>query len=261
MSFYQTKSPLKNGTGSASLVCHPLEASSQLQGIPTVFIVDGDHAACASLAILVTRAGWRAETFASAEDFLARPVELTPGCLILDVFLPGLSGLELQKRAAITCSHIPTIFLSTNGDVPTTVEAMKGGAREFLTKPFRDSELLSALREALERSRIAVAKKAEKQAILSCYGSLSLRQKQVMALVASGLLNKQVGEELGISEITVKAHRGQLMQKMQANSLADLVKMAGRLGLASSETVMLHDHVDRAACPGGLLIEGYAYVA
>lgn len=262
MSFFQTESSLRDGTGSASLVSHPLEASKALQGIPTVFIVDGDQAACESLAILITREGLRAETFASAEEFLAHPVELAPGCLILDVSLPGLSGLELQKRAAIKCSHIPTIFLSGNCDIPMTVEAMKAGAQEFLTKPFRDNELLKAVREALERSRLVVARKAEKQAILRCYGSLSLRQRQVMALVSSGLLNKQVGEELGISEFTVKAHRGQVMQRMQANSLADLVRMAGKLGLAKGrETATLRDHADRMGFPGGQLIGSYAFVA
>ena len=222
------------------------------QRAPTVFIVDGDQAARESVAAIITREGWRAETFASAEEFLAHPVELAPGCLILDVSLPGLSGLELQKRAAVKCSHIPTIFLSANGDIPTTVEAMKAGAIEFLTKPFRDNELLSAVREALERSRLVVARKAEKQALQEAMRSLSLRQKQVMALVASGLLNKEVGEQLGISEITVKAHRGQVMQKMQANSLADLVKLAGRLGLAKArETAVLPD---RRGFPGGQLI-------
>ena len=261
MSFYQTESLLTGGASSGSLVCHQLE-SKPSQDIPTVFIVDGDQAACGSLEAMITREGYRAETFASAEDFLAHPVELAPGCLLLDVALPGMSGLDLQKRATVKCSHIPTIFLSGNGDIPTTVEAMKAGAQDFLTKPFRDSELLSAVREALERSRLVVAKKAEKQAILRCYGSLSFRQKQVMALVASGRLNKQVGEELGISEITVKAHRGQVMQKMQANSLADLVKMAGRLGLARGRTATVpRDHANRESYPSGQLIGSYAFVA
>ena len=262
MSFYQTESLLRDGIGSASMICDPIESSKTSQRIPTVFIVDGNQAARQSVAAIITREGWRQETFASAEEFLAHPVELAPGCLILDASLPGLSGLELQKRAAVKCSHIPAIFLSANSDIPTTVEAMKAGAQEFLTRPFRDSELLSAVREALERSRLVVARKAEKQAILRCYGSLSLRQKQVMALVASGLLNKQVGEELGISVITVKAHRGQVMQKMRANSLADLVKMAGRLGLARGrETAMFRDHADRMGFPGGQLMGSYAFVA
>jgi FixJ family two-component response regulator len=181
--------------------------------------------------------------------------------LTLDVSLPGLSGLELQKRAAVECPHIPTIFLTAKDDIPTTVEAMKAGAVEFLTKPFRDNELLSAVREALERSRLVLAKKAEKQDLQGCYASLSPRERQVMALVSSGLINKQVGGELGISEITVKAHRGQVMQKMHADSFADLVKMAGKLGLAKRrEATMLCDHADRAACRGGQLLGRFAFV-
>ena len=262
MSFIQTESLLRDGAASASLVCHRLESSKPSQGIPIVFIVDRDQAACESLAAIITREGWRPEIFPSAESFLAHSVELAPGCLILDLSLPGLSGLELQKRAAVKCTHLKTIFLSANGDIPTTVEAMKAGAIEFLTKPFRENELLSAVREALARSRLVVARKAEKQAILRCYGSLSLRQRQVMALVSSGLLNKQVGEELGISEITVKTHRGQVMQKMQANSFADLVKMAGKLGLAKRrEAAMLREHADRSGYSGGQLTGSYAFVA
>ena len=201
------------------------------------------------------------QTFASAEEFLAHPREVAPGCLTLDVSLPGLSGLELQKRAALECPHIPTIFLTANDDIPTTVEAMKAGAVEFLTKPFRDNELLRAVREALERSRLVLAKKAEKQALQGCYASLSARERQVMALVSCGLINKQVGGKLGISEITVKAHRGQVMQKMHADSFADLVKMAAKLGLAKRrEATMVCDHADRAACPGGQLLGSFAFV-
>ena len=262
MSFYLTESPLTGDQGSISSVGVRVEAAETSQSKPTVFIIDGDQAASESLAAIILREDLRPVIFASAEEFLAHPFELTPGCLILDVSLPDRSGLELQKRAALKCSHIPTIFLSANGDIPTTVEAMKAGAIEFLTKPFRNNELFSAVREALERSRFIVARKEEKRAILRCYASLSLRQRQVMALVSSGLLNKQVGEELGISEITVKAHRGQVMQKMQANSLPDLVKMAGRLGLAKSRTAKTpRDYADREPLPGGQLTENYAFVA
>ncbi len=205
---------------------------------------------------------WRPETFASAEDFLTHSVDLVTGCLILDVSLPGLSGLTLQKRAAVKCPHITAIFLSANGDIPTTVEAMKAGAVEFLMKPFEEGELLSAVREALQRSRRLVAKRLEKQALQRCYTCLSPRQRQVMALVSSGLLNKQIGEELGISEITVKAHRGQVMQKMQADSLPDLVKMAAKLGLARRrEATILRDYADRSGYSDRQPIGGSALVA
>lgn len=262
MDFIQTESFHRGATGSTSAVCDQIGSPNASQGIPTVFIVDTDQASCESLAAIITREGWRSEIFASAEEFLAHTVQIAPGCLILEVSLPGLSGLELQKRAASKCSHIPTIFLSADGDIPTTVEAMKTGAQEFFTKPFRENELLGAVGAALERSRHIVTRKAEKQAILRCYASLSLRQRQVMALVSSGLLNKQVGEELGISEITVKAHRGQVMQKMQAHSLADLVKMAARLGLAKGRTATIfRDHPDHTSYATGQHSGGYAYVA
>jgi FixJ family two-component response regulator len=262
MGLFQTESFHSSGAGSTPTVCAPMEHSKATQRVPTVFIVDGDQTACGLLAAIITREGWRPETFASAEEFLVHPVELVPGCLILDVSLPGLSGLELQKRAAIKCSHVPTIFLSGNDDIPTAVEAMKAGAVEFLTKPFLEDELLGAVREAFERSRRVVAKRVEKRALRRSYASLSPRQQQVMALVSSGLLNKEVGEELGICEITVKAHRGQVMQKMEAASLADLVKMAAKLGLAGRrEGTMLRDHADRAGYPGGQFIGSYAFTA
>jgi FixJ family two-component response regulator len=183
---------------------------------------------------LIRSEGWEPETLASAQEFLARPRVLVPSCLVLDVSLPGLNGLELQKRVAIERTDVPIIFITGYGDVPMTVQAMKAGAVEFLTKPFSDHVLLSAIRNAIERSQTALGHEAEMRALRDCYASLTRREREVMALVASGLLNKQVGGELGISEITVKAHRGQAMQKMKADSLADLVKMAARLGLASA---------------------------
>lgn len=199
---------------------------------PIVFIVDDDVSVRESLELLIRNEGWRPETFASAQEFLDRPKALVPSCLVLDISLPGLNGLELQKRIAVERTDMPIIFITGYGDVPKTVQAMKAGAVEFLTKPFNDEALLSAIRPALERSRAARGHAAEIQELRNCYTSLTPRERQVMALVVSGLLNKQIGGELGISEITVKAHRGQVMQKMKANSLADLVKMAGKLGTA-----------------------------
>ena len=199
---------------------------------PIVFVVDDDISIRESLELLIRSEGWKPETFASAQEFLDRPRVFVPTCLVLDVSLPGLNGLDLQKRVAIERIDMPIIFITGHGDVPMTVQAMKAGAVEFLTKPFGDEVLLSAIRHALERSRTALAHEAEMLGLRECYASLSPREREVMALVVSGLLNKQVGGELGISEITVKAHRGQVMQKMKADSLADLVRMAARLGLA-----------------------------
>jgi len=187
---------------------------------PIVFIVDDDISVRESLELLIQTQGWRPETFASAAEFLARPRALVPTCLVLDISLPGLNGLELQKHIAAERTDMPIIFITGYGDVPKTVQAMKAGAAEFLTKPFDDEVLLGAVRQALERSRLALSRDTEMQELRERYASLTPRERQVMALVVSGLLNKQVGGELDISEITVKAHRGQVMHKMKADSLA-----------------------------------------
>jgi FixJ family two-component response regulator len=211
-----------------------LESSTMTPETPIVFVVDDDISVRESLELLIRSEGWQPETFASAQDFLSRPRTLVPSCLVLDVSLPGLNGLELQKRVATERTDVPIIFITGYGDVPMTVQAMKAGAVEFLTKPFSDDVLLSAIRNAIERSKTAMGHEAEMRALRDRYESLTRREREVMALVASGLLNKQVGGELGISEITVKAHRGQVMQKMKADSFAELVKMTARLGLASA---------------------------
>jgi FixJ family two-component response regulator len=195
-----------------------------------VFVVDDDVSVRESLELLIKSEGWHPETFVSAQEFLSRPRPAVPCCLVLDVTLPGLSGLELQEQLAER-TDMPIIFITGHGDVPMTVRAMKAGAVEFLTKPFNDTVLLDAIRGAIERSRTALRQESEMQVLRSCYASLTPREREVMSLVTSGLLNKQVGGELGISEITVKAHRGQVMRKMKAESLPDLVTMAARLGL------------------------------
>ena len=196
---------------------------------PIIFVVDDDISVRESLELLIRCEGWQPETFASAQDFLDYPRVLVPNCLVLDVSLPGLNGLDLQRLVAGDRRDMPIIFITGYGDVPMTVQAMKAGAVEFLTKPFNDDVLLTAIRAAIERSRVALGMEAEMRALRDRYASLTQRERQVMALVVSGLLNKQVGGELDISEITVKAHRGKVMQKMKADSLADLVKMATRL--------------------------------
>ena len=202
---------------------------------PIVFVVDDDISVRESLESLISFAGWQPETFASAEEFLARPRSQTPSCLVLDVSLPDLTGLELQKLIASDRIDMPIIFITGHGDVPMTVQAMKAGAVEFLTKPFDDEMLLSAIRQAITRSGATLSHQAEVQVLRECYESLTPREQEVMRLVVSGMLNKQIGLTLGISEITVKAHRGKMMQKMKADSLADLVKGAVRLGLTPAK--------------------------
>jgi len=200
---------------------------------PSVFIVDDDISVRESLEALIEQAGWRPEAFASAREFLARPRSLQPGCLLLDLSLPDLNGLELQQRIADR-ANLPIIFITGHGDIPSTVRAMKAGAVEFLTKPLRPQVLLTAIRAAIERSRAALDDETDLQTLRSRHQSLSTRERQVMALVVLGHMNKRVGGELGISEVTVKAHRGRMMRKMKARSVAELVNMAARLGHATA---------------------------
>jgi FixJ family two-component response regulator len=210
-----------------------------------VFVVDDNIWVRESLEMLVADAGWRVETFGSAQQFLARPRSEGASCLVLDVSLPDLNGLDLQKRVAVDRKDMPVIFITGHGDIPTSVRAMKAGAVDFLMKPLRDDVLLNAIRDALERSAASLEREAEMQALRDRYASLSCREREVMARVAVGRLNKQVAAELGISEITVKAHRGRVMRKMQADSVADLVKIAMRLSvLAEKPQHILREALD-----------------
>ncbi len=198
---------------------------------PVVYVVDDDISVRESLEMLLINEGWRAKIFPSALEFMASPRADAPGCLVLDVNLPDLSGLELQSLIADDQAGMPIIFITGFGDIPTTVQAMKAGAAEFLTKPIDDDSLISAIRTAVERSRASRRERAVERTLQAVYETLSRREREVLALVVSGLMNKQVGGELGISEITVKAHRGQVMRKMKAGSLAELIEMAARLNI------------------------------
>src|SRR5580692_1493333 len=217
---------------------HKLGLSRMSHAVPIVFVVDDDVSVRESLELLIRCEGWEPQIFASALEFLARPLAVVPSCLVLDISLPGLNGLDLQKQVAVERPEMPIIFITGHGDVPKTVQAMKAGAVEFLTKPFSDDALLSAIRQAIERSEVALGHASEVRTLRDRFASLTGREREVMALVVAGRLNKQVGNELGISEITVKAHRGKMMQKMKADSLADLVNMAVRLGLARASKAL-----------------------
>jgi FixJ family two-component response regulator len=216
----------------ARLTTNQSSSTSACCAVPVVYVVDDDVSVRESLNVLIRCAGWQPQAFASAQEFLDHPQAPVPSCLVLDISLPDLNGLDLQRRIGADREDMPIIFITGYGDVPTTVQAMKGGAVEFLTKPFNQDVLLSAIQQAVERSRVALRHQAEQRTLQERYASLTPREREVMSLVVRGRLNKQVGGELGMAEITVKAHRGQVMRKMNAASFADLVNMAARLGLA-----------------------------
>ncbi len=216
---------------SSSASGHTSRGAATPHNTPIVFVVDDDVSVRESLEPLIRRAGWKPETFSSARDFLSRIRDETPSCLVLDVELPDLNGLEVQERVAANRTEMPIIFITGHGDIPMSVRAMKAGAAEFLTKPFERDVLLAAIRRAIERSRVALVQASELKLLNQRYASLTPREREVLVWVVSGLLNKQVGAELGMTEATVKAHRGQVMQKMKADSLADLVRITARLEL------------------------------
>jgi FixJ family two-component response regulator len=202
---------------------------------PIVFVVDDDAAVRDAVKKLIASVGLRAETFGSTREFLSSKRPDAPACLVLDVRLPDVSGLEFQRELAEAGIHIPIIFITGHGDIPMSVRAMKAGAVEFLTKPFRGQELLEAIQEAIARDRAALARRAQLAEITARYGSLTAREKEVMSLVVTGLLNKQIAAELGASELTIKTHRGRVMEKMAADSVADLVRMAEKLKLSTGK--------------------------
>jgi FixJ family two-component response regulator len=199
---------------------------------PIVFVVDDDISVRESLEFLIQDEGWHVETFTSAEEFMNHPRAFNPSCLVLDISMPGLNGLDLQKRLAVDRPDMPIIFLTGNADIPMTVQAMKAGAVEFLTKPFNDRKLLSVVGKAIARSTALITRDAELRTLRARYARLTSREREVLTLVVVGKANKEVASELGISEITVKAHRGSMMRKMEADSLAELVNQAAQLGLS-----------------------------
>src|SRR5258708_24480529 len=219
----------ENRTNVAQAYSHQLGLPTIPNVTPIVFVVDEDISVRASLELFIRSEGWEPETFASAKEFLARPRPAVPNCLILATSHPDINGLEVQKQISRERVEMPIIVVSSYEDIPTTVQAIKAGAIDFLLKPCSQRVLLAAIRQSLERSRVALDREMQLHDLRNCYASLTPRERQGMALVVSGLLNKQVGGELGLSEFTVKAHRGQVMQKMKAKSLADLVRMAARL--------------------------------
>ncbi|HTS09152.1 MAG TPA: response regulator transcription factor [Candidatus Eisenbacteria bacterium] len=204
-------------------------------GVPTVFIIDDDRAVRQSIQDLVESVGLRAESFATGQGFLSFKRPDGPCCLVLDVRLPGMSGLDFQRQLAAAGVQIPIIFITGHGDIPMTVKAMKSGAVEFLTKPFRDQDLLDAIQQALQRDRETREQQIEIENLRERYGTLTAREREVMSLVASGMLNKQIAPELGASEATVKMHRGRVMEKMRAGSLAELVRMADKIRLTANK--------------------------
>ena len=224
----------RHSINSRHLLGRGIGASGTPDTTPTVFVVDSDVSVRRSLKVLIGREGWRGETFASAHAFLGHPRTVVPTCLVLNVSLSDINGLDLQRRVAAERPDMPIIFIADQVDIPTTVQAMKAGAIEFFTKPLLHGVLVTAIREGIERSRSALGYEAELQQLRDRYSSLSHRELQVMTLVVLGRLNKEAGAELGISEVTVKAHRGRVMKKMQAESVAELVKMSERLSGATS---------------------------